>query len=116
VQERIEKKKTDVFAKLFHQWETEYYAINVLSRMHILKNPENYPLKIEKKPLHSELRKNAKMHTMKKGETIYTLLKKYETSKYLIERSNPAIIDINKIPAGIDVYVPEVKPKEYRTR
>ncbi len=116
VESRIEKKKTNVFAKLFQRWETEYYTINVLSRMHILRNPEDYQLKIEKKPLHSEMRKNSKIHTMKKGETINTLLMKYETSKYLIEKSNPAIIDINKIPAGIDVYVPEIKPKEYRTK
>lgn len=116
VERRIQKKKTNVVTKLFPKWETEYYIINVISRIHILKSPENYQLKIEKKPLHSEMRKNAKIHTMKKGETVNTLLMKYDTSKYLIEKSNPAIININRIPTGIDVYVPEIKPKEYRTK
>jgi hypothetical protein len=116
VQGRIQRKKTNVLAKLFSKWETEYYTINVLSRMYILKNPEGYSLNIENRPSHSEMRKNAKIHTMKKGETINTLLMKYDTSKYLIEKSNPAIVDLNKIPTGINVYVPEIKPKEYRTK
>lgn len=116
VQGRIQRKKTDVFTKLFPKWETEYYTINVLSRVYVLKNIEIYPLNINKKSLHSEIRKNAKIHTLKKGETIHSLLMKYDTSRYLIEKSNPSIIDFEKIPAGIDVYVPEIKHKEYRTK
>lgn len=111
VKYRIREKKTKVFTKLFRRGETREYIVRVLSRMKIAKDPEKYGLKVGKKPLYSDIRKDAEMHTIKEGETLYRLAKKYNTTLDLIKKSNPALINLHRVPVGIDVYMPVVKNK-----
>lgn len=106
VRYRIKKKGTKVFTKLFRRGETRNYISRVLSRMKIVEDPKKYGLKVGKKPLYSDIRKDAEMHTIKEGETLYSLTKEYNTTLDLIRKSNPALINLNRVPVGIDVYMP----------
>lgn len=107
VEKLIKKKQSDVFAKLFKSGETREYVLKALSRMEVLKNPGAYGLNIGKKPLHSDMRKNARLHTLKKGETIHNLTRTYPNTTFdAIKKSNPAIVNYDHLPHGIKVYVP----------
>ncbi|MDP2906512.1 MAG: transglycosylase SLT domain-containing protein [Nanoarchaeota archaeon] len=105
----IKIKKTDTFAELFKKRpETMRYVIEVISRTCILKNIQKYGLNLVKKPLYSKMMDYTQEHTLKEGETINSLANKYNTAPKWIKKANPAIINIDKVPAGIKIHVPKI--------
>lgn len=110
VESLIKKKRTDKFKQLFRAGETRQYIIKVLSRMEALKYSNKYGLNIDKEPLYSSLRTNAKTHVLKTGETVYSLTRTYPyTTLDAIKKANPAILNFNDVPSGMKLYIPVVR-------
>lgn len=105
----LKEKRTDIFTILFKNIpETREYTARVITRTKILQEPEKYGLSIGHKQSYEKERRAADEYVTQKDESIYKIFpkpSKQELNK--IKYLNPAILNLEQIPEGIIVYLPE---------
>ena len=83
--------------------ETRWHVVKVMARKKIL----DEGFEFDELPLFSDSIRNSIPHQLKKGDTIYGLVRKYNVPLSAIERYNPQIIDLSKVLPGCVVYIPK---------
>jgi len=105
----MKDKKTDRFSTIFENVpETKAYTLRVVSRALMIKDHKKYGLNLEQKPSYEQQRNATYAYKTRKEENIHRIFPKptkqdLETIKHL----NPAILNLDQIPAGVTVYLPK---------